>query len=138
MDRQLTTPSSALKNQRGRKTPTVVKKPPTTAKKTPAIPTPKSKHVRLKKTLLVSPTFAFYPSQAFDKSTMLRITDEKEDMMWDFDLGKYVEEELLAKHPGNVYIHGYRCEEFQLLPGISLGTAIPYFVATCMPPGAYT
>ena len=67
---------------------------------------------------------------------MLRITDEKEDMMWDFDLGKYVEEELLAKHPGNVYIHGYRCEEFQLLPGISLGTAIPYFVATCMPPGA--
>lgn len=60
------------------------------------------------------------------------------EMAWRFDLEKSVKE-ILAQFPlvtGDVYIHGYRCEEFQKLPGFSEGAAIPYFVATCMPEGA--
>ena len=84
--------------------------------------------------LLIPATFAFYPRKEFKDASIHQVVRGK-DMLWRFNLAHHVET-LLARHQGHICIHGYRCEEYQSLPGVPDESTIPYFVATCLPPEA--
>jgi hypothetical protein len=90
---------------------------------------------KLKLTLAIPPTFAFYSRQVYDARSLPLITGHPEKAGWEFDINHPVET-LRVQLSGMIYLHGYRSEEFQIIEGVSGGTDVPYIVATCMPSGA--
>ncbi|GAX13688.1 hypothetical protein FisN_2Hh564 [Fistulifera solaris] len=90
---------------------------------------------KLKLTLAIPPTFAFFSRQVYYARSLPLITGHSEKAVWEFDIGRPVET-LLGQLSGTIYLHGYRSEEFHLVEGVSGGTDVPFFVATCMPSGA--
>ncbi|GAX11035.1 hypothetical protein FisN_2Lh564 [Fistulifera solaris] len=90
---------------------------------------------KLKLTVAILPTFAFYSRQMYDARSLPLITGHPEKARWVFEIDHPVET-LRVQHPGMIYLHGYRSEEFHIIEGVSGGTDVPYIVATCMPSGA--